>query len=170
MNRRSLNVVRGTAAAASAAVLAALLAAPAAQAAPGARTLYAAPDGHGTSCTVARPCTVEGARDRARTETGRDVRVLLKNGTYQLDRPLELGAADSGKNGHTVTWTAAPAPAPSSPADGTSPAGGGTPTAPGPPPYRPGSTPASSSSTATARPAPAAGPARRAPATPRRPG
>ncbi|MEE1839191.1 right-handed parallel beta-helix repeat-containing protein [Streptomyces sp. JV190] len=108
MNRRSLNVVRGTAAAASAAVLAALLAAPAAQAAPGARTLYAAPDGHGTSCTVARPCTVEGARDRARTETGRDVRVLLKNGTYQLDRPLELGAADSGKNGHTVTWTAAP--------------------------------------------------------------
>ncbi|MEE1746794.1 right-handed parallel beta-helix repeat-containing protein [Streptomyces sp. JV184] len=108
MNRRSLNVVRGTAAAASAAVLAALLAAPAAQAAPGARTLYAAPDGHGTSCTVARPCTPEGARDRARTETGRDVRVLLKSGTYELDRPLELGAADSGKNGHTVTWTAAP--------------------------------------------------------------
>ncbi|MFD5188763.1 right-handed parallel beta-helix repeat-containing protein [Streptomyces sp. NPDC058357] len=108
MNRRSLNVVRGTAAAASAAVLAALLAAPAAQAAPGARTLYAAPDGHGTSCTAARPCTAEGARDRARTETGRDVRVLLKNGTYELDRPLELGAADSGKNGHTVTWAAAP--------------------------------------------------------------
>ncbi|MGW7710102.1 right-handed parallel beta-helix repeat-containing protein [Streptomyces sp. NPDC054771] len=108
MNRRSLHVVRGTAAAASAAVLAALLAAPAAQAAPGARTLYAAPDGHGTSCTVARPCTPEGARDRARTETGRDVRVLLKSGTYELDRPLELGAADSGKNGHTVTWTAAP--------------------------------------------------------------
>ncbi|MFE3946380.1 right-handed parallel beta-helix repeat-containing protein [Streptomyces sp. NPDC059118] len=108
MNRRSLNVLRGTAAAASTAVLAALLAAPAAQAAPGARTLYAAPDGHGTSCTVARPCSMEGARDRARTETGRDVRVLLKNGTYELDRPLELGAADSGKNGHTVTWTAAP--------------------------------------------------------------
>ncbi|MFD7498734.1 right-handed parallel beta-helix repeat-containing protein [Streptomyces sp. NPDC059832] len=108
MNRRSLNVVRGTAAAASAAVLAALLAAPAAQAAPGTRTLYAAPDGHGTSCTVARPCTPEGARDQARTETGRDVRVLLKNGTYELDQPLELGPADSGKNGRTVTWTAAP--------------------------------------------------------------
>ncbi|WP_326769267.1 right-handed parallel beta-helix repeat-containing protein [Streptomyces sp. NBC_01591] len=108
MNRHSLNVVRGTAAAASAAVLAALLAAPAAQAAPGARTLYAAPDGAGTSCTVARPCSPEGARDQARTETGRDVRVLLKNGTYKLDRPLKLGAADSGKDGHTVTWTAAP--------------------------------------------------------------
>ncbi|MFC9755480.1 right-handed parallel beta-helix repeat-containing protein [Streptomyces sp. NPDC056921] len=108
MNRHSLNVVRGTAAAASAAFLAALLVAPTAQAAPGARTLYAAPDGHGTSCTVARPCTPEGARDLARTETGHDVRVLLKNGTYQLDQPLRLGAADSGKDGHTVTWTAAP--------------------------------------------------------------
>ncbi|MFE7107864.1 right-handed parallel beta-helix repeat-containing protein [Streptomyces sp. NPDC057575] len=108
MNRHCLNVVRGTAAAASAAFLAALLVAPTAQAAPGARTLYAAPDGHGTSCTVARPCTPEGARDLARTETGHDVRVLLKNGTYQLDRPLRLGAADSGKDGHTVTWSAAP--------------------------------------------------------------
>ncbi|MEE1772428.1 right-handed parallel beta-helix repeat-containing protein [Streptomyces sp. JV185] len=108
MNRRSLNAVRGTAAAASAAFLAALLVAPTAQAAPGARTLYAAPDGQGTSCTVTRPCTPEGARDRARTVTGHDVRVLLKNGTYGLDRPLRLGAADSGKDGHTVTWSAAP--------------------------------------------------------------
>ncbi|MCT2546119.1 MULTISPECIES: right-handed parallel beta-helix repeat-containing protein [Streptomyces] len=108
MNRRSLNTVRGTAAAATAAFLAALLAAPTAQAAPGTRTLYAAPDGHGSSCTVARPCTPEGARDRARAETRRDVRVLLKNGTYQLDEPLRLGAADSGKDGRTVTWSAAP--------------------------------------------------------------
>ncbi|MFJ1885507.1 right-handed parallel beta-helix repeat-containing protein [Streptomyces sp. NPDC088137] len=108
MNRRSLNTVRGTAAAATAAFLAALLVAPTAQAAPGARTLYAAPDGHGSSCTAARPCTPEGARDRARTESGRDVRVLLKNGTYKLDEPLRLGAADSGKDGRTVTWSAAP--------------------------------------------------------------
>ncbi|MFB6712584.1 right-handed parallel beta-helix repeat-containing protein [Streptomyces sp. NPDC056358] len=108
MNRRPLNVVRTTAAAATAAVLAALLSAPAALAAPGVRTLYAAPDGHGSSCTAARPCTPEGARDEARTETGRDVRVLLKNGTYKRDAPLKLGAADSGKDGHTVTWAAAP--------------------------------------------------------------
>lgn len=98
-----MNVVRGTAAAATAAFLAALLAAPTAQAAPGTRTLYAAPNGHGTSCTVARPCTPEGARDLARTVTGREVRVLLKDGTYRLDEPLKLGAADSG-----VTWAAAP--------------------------------------------------------------
>lgn len=100
---RTLNAVRGTAAAATAAFLAALLTAPAAQAAPGARTLYAAPDGRGTSCTVSRPCTPEGARDRARTERGRDVRVLLKDGTYRLDAPLKLGPDDSG-----TTWSAAP--------------------------------------------------------------
>ncbi|MEU9950542.1 right-handed parallel beta-helix repeat-containing protein, partial [Streptomyces sp. NPDC047939] len=100
---RSMNVVRGTAAAATAAVLTALLAAPAAQAAPGIRTLYAAPAGHGTSCTVARPCTPEAARDLARTVTGREVRVLLEDGTYRLDEPLKLGSADSG-----VTWAAAP--------------------------------------------------------------
>lgn len=100
---RSLNVVRATAATATAVFLAALLAAPAAGAAPGARTLYAAPDGRGTSCTAARPCTPEGARDLARTETRRAVRVLLKDGTYRLDAPLKLGAADSG-----TTWAAAP--------------------------------------------------------------
>ncbi|WP_328864574.1 right-handed parallel beta-helix repeat-containing protein [Streptomyces sp. NBC_00304] len=100
---RTVNTVRGTAAAATAAFLAALLTAPAAQAAPGARTLYAAPDGRGTSCTVSRPCTPEGARDRARTEKGRDVRVLLKDGTYRLDAPLRLGPDDSG-----TTWAAAP--------------------------------------------------------------
>lgn len=98
-----MNAVRGTAATATAVFMAALLAAPAAQAAPGTRTLYAAPDGHGTSCTVARPCTPEAARDLARTVTGRDVRVLLKDGTYRLDEPLTLGSADSG-----VTWATAP--------------------------------------------------------------
>lgn len=104
---RPSHAVRGTAAAAT--FLAALLAAPTAHAGPvAARTLYAAPSGQGTSCTFARPCALEDARDAARTETRRDVRVLLRGGTYRLDKPLTLGAADSGKNGRTVTWTAAP--------------------------------------------------------------
>ncbi|MCX4966074.1 right-handed parallel beta-helix repeat-containing protein [Streptomyces sp. NBC_00654] len=105
---RTAHLLRGTAAAVTTTFLAALLAAPTAQAAPGTRTLYAGPDGRGTSCTASRPCSVEGARVRARTEGGRDVRVLLKGGTYRLTEPLELGAEDSGKNGRTVTWTAAP--------------------------------------------------------------
>ncbi|MEU2250255.1 right-handed parallel beta-helix repeat-containing protein [Streptomyces sp. NPDC019224] len=99
---RTLNVVRATAASATAALLTALIAAPA-EAAPAPRTLYAAPDGRGSACTAARPCTPEGARDLARAETRRPVRVLLKDGTYRLDAPLKLGAADSG-----TTWAAAP--------------------------------------------------------------
>ncbi|MFG3157926.1 right-handed parallel beta-helix repeat-containing protein [Streptomyces sp. NPDC048219] len=101
------NALRLTAAA-CAAGLAALLTTPTAQAAPPPRTLYAAPDGAGTACTAARPCALEGARDTARAETGRDVRVLLENGTYERAEPLRLGAADSGGPGRTVTWTAAP--------------------------------------------------------------
>ncbi|MEW2122320.1 right-handed parallel beta-helix repeat-containing protein [Streptomyces sp. NPDC007259] len=100
---RPLNVVRVTAASATAALLTALLAAPAGAAPGGTRTLYAAPDGRGSSCTAARPCTLDGARDLARTEHGRAVRVLLKDGTYRLEAALELGAADSG-----TTWAAAP--------------------------------------------------------------
>ncbi|MCM2410333.1 hypothetical protein [Streptomyces sp. RKAG290] len=163
---RTVHVVRGTAAAATAAFLAALLAAPGAQAAPGTRTLYASPDGRGSACTAARPCTPEGARDLARTETRREVRVLLKDGTYKRDEPLRLGAADSGKDGRTVTWTAALGAHPCSPAARTSPAGGGTPTAAGAPASPPASPRVSSSSTAGARSGPAARPARRAPATP----
>nr|WP_262375405.1 hypothetical protein [Streptomyces sp. sk2.1] len=48
---RPVNVVRGTVAAAFAALLTGLLTAPPAQAAPGPRTLYAAPDGRGSTCT-----------------------------------------------------------------------------------------------------------------------
>jgi len=100
---RTPNVVRATAASATAALLTALLAAPAGAAPGGTRTLYAAPEGRGTSCTAAHPCTLDGARDLARTESRRPVRVLLKDGTYRLDAPLKLGAADSG-----TTWAAAP--------------------------------------------------------------
>jgi beta-glucuronidase len=81
----------------------ALPAAPAAQADPAPRTLHAAPHGTGTDCTAGRPCSVEAARDAARTVTGRAVRVELQGGTYELTEPLKLGPEDSG-----VTWTAAP--------------------------------------------------------------
>ncbi|MFF3438802.1 NEW3 domain-containing protein [Streptosporangium sp. NPDC002721] len=54
--------------------------------------------------------TLEEARRRARdvaAEGDRDVTVLLLDGTYRLASPLRLGAADSGRGGHTVTWRAA---------------------------------------------------------------
>ncbi|WP_312866359.1 right-handed parallel beta-helix repeat-containing protein [Streptomyces boluensis] len=73
----------------------------------GARALYAAPDGGGGDCTDTRPCSLEQVRDEARTESG-DVEIRLKDGTYAMNRPLKLGAQDSGHEARTVTWTAAP--------------------------------------------------------------
>lgn len=110
MNRLpyTLPALRRAATAVLTATLLALPFLPAAQAAPGPRTLYAAPHGDGDSCTAARPCSLEGARDAARTVTGRDVRILLGSGTFTRTGPLRLGARDSGRDGHTVTWGAAP--------------------------------------------------------------
>ncbi|MFD3477372.1 right-handed parallel beta-helix repeat-containing protein [Streptomyces sp. NPDC058695] len=100
--------MNGTRIAVALAATAALLStAPAAHADPSPRVLHAAPDGSGTACTHGRPCSLDGARDAARTVEGRDVRVELADGTYALSRSLELGSADSGRDGHTVTWTAA---------------------------------------------------------------
>lgn len=78
-----------------------------AQAAPGPKVVHAAPNGSGDSCTATRPCTPRAARDAARTVSGQDIRIELADGNYELSEPLKLGAADSGRDGHTVTWTAA---------------------------------------------------------------
>ncbi len=37
-----------------------------------------------------------------------DIRVELADGTYSMAQPLALDSRDSGTNGHTVIWTAAP--------------------------------------------------------------
>ncbi|MDH6622730.1 hypothetical protein M2271_000517 [Streptomyces sp. LBL] len=76
--------------------------------------LHAAPDGSGSACTLSRPCSVLGAQQRERQAlagnegAGRDVVVMLSDGTYRLTAPLRFGPADSGRNGHRVTWTSAP--------------------------------------------------------------
>lgn len=61
--------------------------------------------------TTSRPlATLREARRRAREAAAggdRDVVVLLLDGIYRLLSPLRLGAADSGRDGHTVTWRAA---------------------------------------------------------------
>ncbi|MEV0318372.1 right-handed parallel beta-helix repeat-containing protein [Streptomyces sp. NPDC050659] len=79
----------------------------AARAAQGPKVLHAAPKGSGADCTATRPCTPQAARDAARDVGGQDVRIELADGTYELSEPLKLGAQDSGRDGHTVTWTAA---------------------------------------------------------------
>ncbi|WP_440074044.1 NEW3 domain-containing protein [Streptosporangium sp. OZ121] len=84
-------------------------------------TIVVAPPGAGNADdggpgSTDRPlATLEEARRRAReaaAEGNRDVTVLLLDGTYRPASPLRLDAADSGRNGHTVTWKAAPGATP----------------------------------------------------------
>jgi len=76
--------------------------------------VHAAPDGSGTSCAASRPCSLDGAQQYVRTllassaGAGENITVELAGGTYRLAAPLSFGPADSGRDGHTVTWTAAP--------------------------------------------------------------
>ncbi|GAA4960182.1 beta-glucuronidase [Nonomuraea thailandensis] len=80
--------------------------------APGPKIYYAAPDGGSPACSQARPCSLEAARDKVRqaVEGGmsRDIEVRLTGGVYRMAEPLLLDGRDSGPDGHTVTWTAAP--------------------------------------------------------------
>ncbi|MFJ2211872.1 right-handed parallel beta-helix repeat-containing protein [Streptomyces sp. NPDC101062] len=76
-----------------------------------AATVHAAPDGRGTACSAARPCAIGQAKAKVRTLNSRmraDIVVQLAGGTYRLSAPLTFTAADSGTNGHTITWQAAP--------------------------------------------------------------
>lgn len=74
-------------------------------------TVYASPAGGGTACTQSAPCSLSGAqafvRNIGANMTG-DISVQLADGTYRLSQPMSFTAADSGTNGHTVTWGAAP--------------------------------------------------------------
>lgn len=85
-----------------------------ATAAPLPNIVYAAPNGSGSVCVQALPCSITGAQQAVRQVLARgegsvrDVVVELAGGTYRLAAPLQFGPADSGRNGHTVTWTAAP--------------------------------------------------------------
>ncbi|TDB81806.1 NEW3 domain-containing protein [Micromonospora sp. KC721] len=60
--------------------------------------------------TFERPlATLREAQRRARVAAAkgdRDVAVVLRSGTYRLSEPLRFDAADSGRDGHTVTWRA----------------------------------------------------------------
>lgn len=108
-----------TAAAAAVLVAAALLAGPLISPAEARRstlTVVVAPSGarHADDRgpgTSARPlATVQEAQRRARSAAAkgnRDVTVQLLTGIYRLAAPLRFGAADSGRDGHTVTWKAA---------------------------------------------------------------
>lgn len=68
--------------------------------------------------SITNPFTsLEQARDAIRTRLAegpqlRDIVINVRGGTYELDGPLTLTGADSGRNWHTVTWRAAPGETP----------------------------------------------------------
>lgn len=74
-------------------------------------TFSVAPDGRGDACTRRRPCQLTTAREQVRAAApamDRDLVVELAGGTYPLSSTFVLGAADSGRNGHSVVYAAAP--------------------------------------------------------------
>jgi regulation of enolase protein 1 (concanavalin A-like superfamily) len=74
-------------------------------------TLYASPTGTGTACTAAQPCSITQVQTTVRARTANmtgDIVVELADGTYRLSAPLTFTTADSGTNGYTVSWRAAP--------------------------------------------------------------
>jgi hypothetical protein len=79
-----------------------------------ARTVYVVPDdqARGAACIKQRPCSVERAQELVRRlaskKAPQDITVQLAGGTYRLDTPLRFRAEDGGRDGSTVTWTAAP--------------------------------------------------------------
>jgi hypothetical protein len=77
------------------------------------QVLYVSPYGQDTaSGTLFHPFrTLQHAQQVVRrldTAMTGDITVELLPGTYRMSDPLRLDASDSGTNGHTVVWTAAP--------------------------------------------------------------
>jgi hypothetical protein len=77
------------------------------------RTFVVAPHGQGTVCSYRFPCSLETGQQLVRQRTAGmrgDLTVELLGGTYRLGKPLTLssGTNDSGENGHTVVYRAAP--------------------------------------------------------------
>jgi hypothetical protein len=96
-------------AAAGLAALGTVFVASPAEAAP--TTVYASATGTGTTCSSAQPCSLAAAQAAVRSlndAMSDDIVVQLADGTYRLPAPLRLTAEDSGSNGHTVVWQAAP--------------------------------------------------------------
>jgi hypothetical protein len=118
LNRRT-GLVAAAAAALAAGVLTAMPASQA-EAAPE-YTLTVAPtnaenaDDSGPATADQPLATLQEAQQRARDLAAQgdgDVTVTLLDGTHRLSEPLRFDAADSGRDGHTVTWQAAPGATP----------------------------------------------------------
>ena len=108
MSPRSRSVLAALAATATAFAGTALIASSAHAATP--VVIAVSPSGNDSNPgTVDQPvATPAKAQQLAQAQSAsNDVVVQLAGGTYRLSAPLTLTSADSGRNGHTVTWQAA---------------------------------------------------------------
>lgn len=72
--------------------------------------VYVSPTGTGSSCSSDAPCSITQAQTVVRglaAAATSDLVVELADGVYRLAAPLVFTAADSGTNGHPITWQAA---------------------------------------------------------------
>lgn len=70
---------------------------------------FVSPNGTGTACSSAEPCSITQVQMVSRGVASgmqSDVVVELADGTYPLKAPLVFTAADSGSNGHLMVWQA----------------------------------------------------------------
>ena len=77
--------------------------------------LCVSPTGTGSNCSSAQPCSISSMQARVRQlnqAMNKDLVVELLGGSYQLSSPLQFAPADSGFNGYTVRYVAAPGSAP----------------------------------------------------------
>jgi hypothetical protein len=74
--------------------------------------LIASPTGQGSDCSQTAPCSLVAAQQRARAiapTMAANIVVSLEDGTYDVSQhTLAFGPQDSGTNGHTVVYSAAP--------------------------------------------------------------
>jgi hypothetical protein len=78
-------------------------------------TVYVSPAGTGTACSSAQPCSLTAAQAAVRSlndAMSDDIIVSLADGAYRLSAPLRFTADDSGSNGYSVVWQAAPSARP----------------------------------------------------------
>src|SRR6476646_7696573 len=80
-----------------------------------ANVLYVSPTGTGTACSEMKPCSLEGARRTVGTLNATmtdSIVVLLRGGTYELQKPFVLGPLDSGRAPYDVIYQAYPGETP----------------------------------------------------------
>jgi hypothetical protein len=75
------------------------------------KTIYVSPNGTGNCSSASNPCSLTQAQSAVRADNKNmsgDIDVILADGVYHRSSTLTFTGADSGTNGHTVRWQAAP--------------------------------------------------------------